>query len=85
MNRTRALLEALSLLNDSKRGIRQIRRTGCADLGDIFLAEMRMRRVRLARLLRLVQEELRRNGGAAASSYHRNGSGRRSARPPRAA
>jgi hypothetical protein len=38
------------------------------DIGDLVLTELHMRRRRLARLLRLLKVEMRRNGGAALPS-----------------
>jgi hypothetical protein len=79
MKSTRALRDALSNLSESKGSLRKMRGRGHADIGEIFLAEMRNRRARLARLLRLVHQELRRVGGAAAPCYHDSSKARRRA------
>ena len=69
------LREALNrLVQTNRRG----RCTGMlhsrgADISDLFLAELRETRARLARLVRLLEQEVRRGGAAPPSGHHRKG------------
>ena len=84
---TVGLRGALSLLVQTNRcGRRRSSiRPRRADISDLFLEELRERRVRLARLLRLLEGEVRRAGGAALPSGHRLKSSVPSTRPRRVA